>query len=328
MIDTFGRRVSYLRLSVTDRCDLRCVYCMAEDMVFVPRAELLSLEELDRLASAFITLGVTTLRLTGGEPLVRRGIMDLVAGLSRHLRAGRLRDLTLTTNGTQLARHADDLARAGVRRVNVSLDTLDPVRYRVLTRGGALGTVMEGLRAAAEAGLRVKLNAVALRGITEGEVHDLIAFAHRQGMDLTFIETMPLGDVGVDRTDQYLPLDRLRREIETRWSLADTADRTGGPARYARVAETGGRIGFITPLSHSFCEGCNRVRVSATGVLYTCLGQEERVDLRAPLRGSEGDAALHAAIAAGILAKPRGHDFRIDAGGRPAVARPMSALGG
>ncbi|MEE3623974.1 GTP 3',8-cyclase MoaA [Nitrospirillum sp. BR 11752] len=328
LVDTFGRRISYLRLSVTDRCDLRCVYCMAEDTAFVPRAELLSLEELDRLASAFVSLGVTKLRLTGGEPLVRRGVMDLVAGLSRHLRDGALRELTLTTNGTQLARHADALTRAGVRRVNVSLDTLDPARYRVLTRGGQLGTVMDGLRAALEAGLRVKLNAVALRGTTGEEIHDLIAFAHGRGMDLTLIETMPLGDVGVDRTDQYLPLDQLRREIETRWTLADTVERTGGPARYVRVAETGGRIGFITPLSHSFCENCNRVRVSATGVLYTCLGQEDRVDLRAPLRGSEGDAALHAAIAAGLAAKPRGHDFHIGPGGRPAVARAMSALGG
>lgn len=328
MVDLFGRRISYLRLSVTDRCDLRCVYCMAEDMAFVPRNQLLTLEELDRLASAFVARGVSKIRLTGGEPLVRKGVMDLVASLSRHLVSGRLKELTLTTNGSLLARHADGLARAGVRRVNVSLDTLDAARFRALTRRGTLGVVMEGLLAAREAGLKVKLNAVALKGSTEEEIHDLIAFAHGRGMDLTLIETMPLGDVGEDRTDQYLPLDILRRIIETRWTLTDTAERSGGPARYVRVAETGGRIGFITPLTHSFCETCNRVRVSATGVLYTCLGQEDQVDLRAPLRACEGDEALHAAIDAGIRAKPRGHDFAIARNGAPALARHMSVLGG
>jgi cyclic pyranopterin phosphate synthase len=325
--DGFGRRISYLRLSVTDRCDLRCIYCMSDDMTFVPRRDLLSLEELARLASVFVARGVTKIRITGGEPLVRKGVMALFAGLSRHLESGALKELTLTTNGTLLATHAEALAAAGVRRINVSLDTLDADRYRTITRGGSLGTVMDGLRAAKAAGIRVKLNAVALKGIVEEEIHDLIAFAHGNDMDLTLIETMPLGDVGADRTEQYLPLTRLRRIIESRWTLVDTNDRTGGPARYARIAETGGRIGFITPMSHSFCESCNRVRVSATGTLYTCLGQEDRTDLRAALRGSEADEALHAAIDSAIRTKPRGHDFRIERG-RPTLARHMSALGG
>ena len=328
LIDQFGRHVTYLRLSLTDRCDLRCVYCMSEHMTFLPRDELLSIEELDRLSSAFITRGVRKIRLTGGEPLVRKGILDLLAGLSRHLSSGALKELTLTTNGTQLATYAEPLARAGIKRINVSLDTLDPVRFRAITRRGTLGVVMDGLRAAEEAGLHIKLNVVALKGITGNEIDDLIAFAHGRGMDLTLIETMPLGDVGSDRTDQYLPLDDLRRLIERRWTLTDTSERTGGPARYVRVAETGGRLGFITPLTHSFCETCNRVRVSATGVLYTCLGQEDRVDLRGPLRGSEADEALHAAIDRGLQAKPRGHDFQISRGGRPLLARHMSALGG
>ncbi|MFS8039022.1 GTP 3',8-cyclase MoaA [Xanthobacter sp. AM11] len=328
MADLFGRRITYLRLSVTDRCDLRCVYCMAEDMTFLPRDQVLSIEELDRLASAFIAMGVTKLRLTGGEPLVRKGILDLFAGLSRHLSCGALKELTLTTNGTQLARHAQALAQCGVKRVNVSLDTLDAARFRALTRRGTLGQVMEGIGAAQEAGLKVKLNAVALAGSTEHEVFDLIAFAHGRGMDLTFIETMPLGDVGVDRIDQYLPLDRLRAHIAARLPLLETSERTGGPARYVRVAQTGGRIGFITPMSHSFCESCNRVRVSATGVLHTCLGQEDACDLKAPLRASPDDGPLQAAIAGAIRAKPRGHDFVIDRGGAPALARHMSALGG
>ena len=327
LADGFGRRITYLRLSVTDRCDLRCIYCMSEDMAFVPRRDLLSLEELDRLASAFVARGVTRIRVTGGEPLVRKGIMTLFGSLSRHLAAGGLQELTLTTNGTLLATHAEALAASGVRRVNVSLDTLDPSRFRAITRRGTLGVVMDGLRAAREAGLRVKLNTVALKGITETEIHDLIAFAHGSDMDLTLIETMPLGDVGADRTDQYLPLTTLRRLIESRWTLIDTAERSGGPARYGRIRETGGRIGFITPMSHSFCESCNRVRVSATGTLYTCLGQEDRTDLRAALRGSEADEALHAAIDGAIRTKPRGHDFRIERG-RPALARHMSALGG
>jgi len=328
LIDSLGRRISYLRLSVTDRCDLRCVYCMAEQMTFVPRRELLTLEELDRLASAFVARGVSKIRITGGEPLVRKGVLTLVQGLARHLATGALKELTLTTNGTLLAEYAEALARAGVRRVNVSLDTLDAARFRSITRRGTLGVVMDGLRAAREAGLHVKLNTVALKGITESEIHDLIVFAHRQAMDLTLIETMPLGDVGEDRTNQYLPLTDLRRLIETRWTLTDTPERTGGPARYARIRETGGRIGFITPMSHTFCESCNRVRVSATGMLYTCLGQEDRADLREALRGFEADDALHAAIDKAIQAKPRGHDFQIDRGGRPALARHMSMLGG
>lgn len=328
LIDRFGRTVRYLRLSVTDRCDLRCVYCMAEEMTFVPRRDLLSLEELDRLASAFVTRGVRKIRITGGEPLVRKGILDLFGSLSRHLATGHLGELTLTTNGTQLARHAEALAASGVRRVNVSLDTLDPDRYRTITRRGTLGTVMEGLAAAKAAGLRVKLNTVAMRGMIEEEIDDLIAFAHGGGMDLTLIETMPLGDVGADRTDQYLPLTDLRRRIERRWTLTDTAETSGGPARYTRVAETGGRLGFITPMTHGFCEGCNRVRVGATGLLYTCLGQEERTDLRAVLRGSEGDTALQAAIDRAIDAKPKGHDFVIDRDAGPTLARHMSALGG
>ncbi|SCM76414.1 Cyclic pyranopterin monophosphate synthase [uncultured Pleomorphomonas sp.] len=328
LTDRFGRTIRYLRLSVTDRCDLRCVYCMAEDMQFVPRRDLLTLEELDRLASAFVARGVSKIRITGGEPLVRKGIMTLFRSLSRHLRNGAIKELTLTTNGTQLANHADALAAVGVRRVNVSLDTLDADRFRALTRRGVLGTVMDGLRAAREAGLRIKLNTVALKGITETEIFDLIEFAHGLGMDLTLIETMPLGDVGVDRTDQYLPLTELRSFIERRFTLTDTPERSGGPARYARVAETGGRLGFITPMTHNFCESCNRVRVSATGVLYTCLGQEERTDLRSALRGSEGDDLLNAAIERAIERKPKGHDFAIGPDQRPALGRHMSALGG
>ena len=328
LIDRFGRAIRYLRLSVTDRCDLRCVYCMAEDMQFVPRRDLLTLEELDRLASAFISRGVTKLRITGGEPLVRKGILTLFRSLSRHLASGALGELTLTTNGTQLADYAEALFATGVRRLNVSLDTLDAARFRALTRHGQLGAVMDGLRAAREAGLKVKLNAVALKGITETEVFDLIAFAHGHGMDLTLIETMPLGDIGADRTDQYLPLTELRRLIETRLTLTDTAEQSGGPARYARVTETGGRLGFITPMSHNFCESCNRVRVSATGVLYTCLGQEEQTDLRAALRGSEADERLAAAIDGAIARKPKGHDFEIGRDKRPALKRHMSALGG
>ena len=328
LTDRFGRTIRYLRLSVTDRCDLRCVYCMAEDMQFVPKRDLLTLEELDRLASAFVARGVNKIRITGGEPLVRKDIMALFRSLSRHLQGGALKELTLTTNGTQLANHAEALAAVGVKRVNVSLDTLDAERFRALTRRGQLGTVMDGLRAAREAGLKVKLNAVALKGITETEIFDLIDFAHGRGMDLTLIETMPLGDVGADRTDQYLPLTELRRLIEHRLTLVDTSERSGGPARYTRVAETGGRIGFITPMTHNFCDTCNRVRVSATGVLYTCLGQEERTDLRSALRSSEGDDLLNAAIARAIELKPKGHDFAIGPDQRPSLGRHMSALGG
>jgi len=329
LIDLFGRHVRYLRLSVTDRCDLRCVYCMSEHMTFMPRKDLLSLEELERLARAFIHRGVTKIRITGGEPLVRKDIMQLFAALASQLRAGRLRELTLTTNGTRLARFADELAGYGVRRVNVSLDTLDPDRYLSLTRGGSLASVIEGIDAARSVGLAVKINVVALRDGTEREVDRLLRFAHDRDMTLTFIETMPLGDVGVDRIDQYLPLDRLRKLIESRWTLSELPFRTGGPARYARVAETGGMIGFITPLTHNFCEDCNRVRVTASGILHTCLGQEDAVDLKAVMRGSHDDTELMRAINQAIRDKPRGHDFAIDRNGAPpALSRHMSATGG
>jgi GTP 3',8-cyclase len=329
LIDLFGRHVRYLRLSVTDRCDLRCVYCMSEHMAFMPRKDLLSLEELERLALAFIRRGITKIRITGGEPLVRKDIMKLFAALAPQLIAGDLRELALTTNGTRLARFADELARYGVRRVNVSLDTLDPDRYRALTRGGSLASVMEGIAAARSAGLAVKINVVALRDGTETEVDRLLRFAHDRGMTLTFIETMPLGDVGVDRIDQYLPLDRLRRLIESRWTLSDLPFRSGGPARYARVLETGGMIGFITPLTHNFCEDCNRVRVTASGILHTCLGQEDAVDLKAVMRRSHDNAELMHFIKRAIRDKPRGHDFVIDRNNTaPALSRHMSATGG
>jgi cyclic pyranopterin phosphate synthase len=329
LIDLFGRHVRYLRLSVTDRCDLRCVYCMSEHMTFMPRKDLLSLEELERLAHAFIRRGVTKIRITGGEPLVRKDIMKLFAALAPQLNAGGLRELTLTTNGTRLARYADELARYGVRRVNVSLDTLDPDRYRSLTRGGSLASVIEGIDAARSVGLAVKINVVALRDGTETEVDRLLRFAHDRDMTLTFIETMPLGDVGVDRIDQYLRIDRLRRLIEARWTLSDLPFRSGGPARYARVAETGGMIGFITPLTHNFCEDCNRVRVTASGILHTCLGQEDAVDLKAVMRRSPDDAELMRVINHAIRDKPRGHDFVIDRNGAaPALSRHMSATGG
>ncbi|MGV2073712.1 MULTISPECIES: GTP 3',8-cyclase MoaA [Rhizobium/Agrobacterium group] len=329
LIDRFGRRVTYLRLSVTDRCDLRCMYCMPENMTFMPKRDVLSIDELERLAVAFIRSGVTRIRLTGGEPLVRKGIIDLIRSLGRNLQGGPLQELTLTTNGTQLARYAEDLAQAGIRRLNVSLDTLAPERFRTLTRGGSLTTVLEGIDAARAAGLAVKINSVALRDSTEEEIHDLIAFAHGRGMMLSLIETMPLGDIGVDRIDQYLPLNELRKTIETRWSLTDIPLRTGGPARYARIAETGGTIGFITPLTHNFCEGCNRVRVTAAGVLHTCLGQEDAVDLKAVMRRSPHDQDLFAAINQAILDKSRGHDFAIDRTNAPiTISRHMSATGG
>ena len=329
LIDLFGRHVRYLRLSVTDRCDLRCTYCMSEQMVFMPRKHLLSLEELERLAHAFIRQGVTKIRITGGEPLVRKDIMRLFGALGAQRGAGQLRELSLTTNGTRLARFARDLASCGVRRVNVSLDTLDPDRYRSLTRGGSFESVVEGIEAARSAGLAVKINAVAMRNGTEMEVDRLIRFAHDRDMTLTFIEIMPLGDVGVDRIDQYLPLNRLRNLIESRWTLTDLTFRTGGPARYARVAETGGMIGFITPLTHNFCEDCNRVRVTASSILHTCLGQEDAVDLKAVMRQSRDDAELMRAIDGAIRDKPRGHDFAIDRNGAPpSLSRHMSATGG
>ena len=328
LIDGFGRTVSYLRVSVTDRCDLRCVYCMAEHMTFLPKAEVLTLEELDRIASAFVGLGVRKLRLTGGEPLVRKGMMDLIERLSRHLRSGALDELTLTTNGTRLAQFAGDLARHGVRRVNVSMDTLDPGRFRRLTRGGDLGKVIGGIEAAQAAGLAVKINAVALKDDNAAELPELIAWAHRRGCDMTLIEAMPLGEIEVDRTDQFLSLREVRAQLESFWTLTDIAHRTGGPARYVRVEETGGRLGFITPLSHKFCESCNRVRLTCTGTLHTCLGREDASDLRAVIRAGATDADLAHAIRLAVDAKPQGHDFRIERAAAPAVARHMSTTGG
>jgi cyclic pyranopterin phosphate synthase len=328
LTDSFGRAVTYLRLSVTDRCDLRCVYCMAETMSFLPKAQVLSLDELDQLASAFIGLGVRKLRLTGGEPLVRKGIMTLVERLSRHLSNGALEELTLTTNGTRLADYAADLARLGVRRINVSLDTLKPDLFAKLTRGGDLAKVLAGIEAARAAGLAVKINAVALKHDNAAEIPDLIGWAHRLGMDLTLIETMPLGDTGEDRTDQYLSLAQVRLELESFWTLTDLPLATGGPARYVQIAETGGRLGLITPLSHNFCESCNRVRLTCTGVLHTCLGREDAADLRAVLRNGAGPGALVEAIRLAVDAKPQGHDFHIERGSGPALARHMSTTGG
>ncbi len=329
LIDPFARAITYLRVSVTDRCDFRCVYCMSENMTFLPKADVLSLEELDRLCSAFIERGVRKLRLTGGEPLVRRGIMTLVSSLSRHLSTGALEELTITTNGSQLAKYARELADCGVRRINISLDTLDPDKFRAVTRWGDLNKVLAGIDAALDAGIKVKINAVALKGVNEDEFPDLLAWAHGKGMDLTVIEVMPLGDVGEGRLDQYLPLSMLRAKLAGRFTLTDLDYQTGGPARYVRVAETGGRLGFITPLTHNFCESCNRVRLTCTGTLFMCLGQEDAADLRTPLRASEGNDLVNAAIDAAVLRKPRGHDFIIDRRHqRPAVARHMSVTGG
>ncbi len=329
LTDRYGRAITYLRVSVTDRCDFRCVYCMSEHMTFLPRRDLLTLEELDRICSAFVGRGVTKLRITGGEPLVRKNIMWLFEALSRHLDGGGLEELTLTTNGSQLERFARPLKDAGVERINVSLDTLDPDRFRAVTRWGDLATVMAGLAAADAAGLKVKINTVALKGTNEDEIDDLIRFAHGRGYDLTLIETMPMGEVDDDRTDQYLPLSIVRARLMDRWTLEDIPHRTGGPARYVKLAETGGRLGFITPMTHNFCESCNRVRLTCTGTLYMCLGQEDAADLRAPLRSSEDDAALQAAIDEAIERKPKGHDFVIDRrAGKPAVARHMNVTGG
>ncbi len=327
LVDPFGREITYLRVSVTDRCDFRCVYCMAEHMTFLPKAELLTLEELDRLCSAFVTRGVHKLRLTGGEPLVRRGIMTLFSSLSRHLETGRLDEITLTTNGSQLEKYAAELKARGVRRINVSLDTLDPEKFRAITRWGALHDVLAGIDAAQSAGLEIKINTVALKGVNEDEFPRLIEWAHGRGMDLTLIEVMPLGEIG--RLDQYLPLSMARARLSEHFSFEDLDYRTGGPARYVRVAETGGRLGFITPLTHNFCESCNRVRVTCTGTLYMCLGQADAADLRKPLRASEGNDLLDAAIDEAISRKPKGHDFIIDRRHqRPALARHMSVTGG
>jgi GTP 3',8-cyclase len=327
MIDRFARHITYLRVSVTDRCDFRCVYCMSEAMSFLPRQELLSLEEIDRLAGAFIIRGVRRLRLTGGEPLVRRNVMWLIKSLSRHLGAG-LDELTLTTNGSQLARYADDLAACGISRINVSLDTLDSGKFTAITRNGDFEQVMGGIEAASRAGLKIKINTVALRDVNEAELDDIMRWAHSRGFDLTLIETMPMGEVGADRVEQYLPLSLVRTRLERHFTFDDIPYRSGGPARYVRVRETGGRLGFITPMTHNFCETCNRVRVTCTGTLYMCLGQEDCADLRAPLRASADDALLLAAIDEAIARKPKGHDFVIGRNERPAVARPMSLTGG
>ena len=329
MTDPFGRRISYLRVSVTDRCDLRCFYCMAEDMTFLPKADLLTLEELDRLCSAFIHKGVKKLRLTGGEPLVRRNVMSLVRSLSRHLKSGALNELTMTTNATQLAKYAAELADCGVRRINVSLDTLDPEKFRTITRWGDLDRVLAGIEAARAAGLAVKINAVALKNMNEDEIPSLIDWAHGKGMALTLIEVMPMGEIGEGRIDQYLPLSLLRCRLAQKYTMTDLDETTGGPARYVRVAETGGTIGFITPMTHNFCESCNRVRVTCTGTLHTCLGHEDASDLRKPLRASASDEELSAAIDRAIGLKPKGHDFIIDRRhNRPSVSRHMSVTGG
>ncbi len=327
MRDPFGRTVSYLRVSVTDRCDFRCVYCMSEDMEFLPREDLLTLEELDRLCAAFVRKGVRKIRLTGGEPLVRRNVMSLVRNLSRHLQSGALEELTLTTNGSQLAKYAGELAACGVRRINVSVDTLDADKFADITRRGQLPVVLDGLAAAKAAGLAVKINAVALKGVNDGEYDRMLDWCGREGFDLTLIETMPMGEVDHHRAEHYLPLSEVRRSLAARWTLDDIPDRTGGPARYMRVKETGRRLGFITPLSHNFCESCNRVRVTCTGTLFMCLGQDDAADLRAPLRASESDEMLDAAIDAAIARKPKGHDFVIERA-KPAVQRHMSVTGG
>ena len=329
LVDGFFRTVTYLRVSVTDRCDLRCVYCMSPDMTFLPKKELLTLDELDRVCSAFVARGVRKLRLTGGEPLMRRGFLDLVCGLSRHLKSEDLQELTLTTNGTQLSKYAADLAAFGVRRINVSLDTLDADVFKKITRGGDIAVVLEGIAAARAAGLEVKINAVALRDLNEASLESLIEWSHARGMDITLIETMPLGDTGEDRTDQYVPLSRVRSQFEKRYTLMDLPDTTGGPARYVRIAETGGRLGFITPLTHNFCESCNRVRVSCSGTLFMCLGKDDRVDLREAVRASPSDDLLNQAIDTAMRRKPLGHDFIIDRRGQsPALARHMSVTGG
>jgi cyclic pyranopterin phosphate synthase len=329
MRDPFGRDVSYLRVSVTDRCDFRCVYCMSEDMTFLPKKDVLSLEELDRLCGAFVRLGVRKLRLTGGEPLVRRNIMWLIERLGEHLKTGGLDELTVTTNGSQLEKLSDQLFAAGVRRINVSLDTLDPEKFIAITRWGKLNKVLDGLDAAEKAGLKIKINAVALKGVNDNEFHDMIAWAGECGYDMTFIEVMPMGDIGEQRTDQYLPLSMVRAQLQERWTLEDIELNTGGPARYVTVKETGGRVGFITPMTHNFCESCNRVRLTCTGTLYMCLGQEDAADLRAPLRASESDAAVERAILDAIDRKPKGHDFIIDRrSNKPAVGRHMSVTGG
>jgi len=327
LVDPFGRTISYLRVSVTDRCDLRCVYCMSARMKFLPRDELLSIDELDRLCAAFVRRGVRRLRFTGGEPLVRRGFLDLLQSVSRHL-GDRLDEVTLTTNGVQLRDFAEDIARVGVKRVNVSLDTLDRDTFARIARRDRLADVLAGIDAAGAAGLKVKINTVALKHDNAHEIPDLIQWAHARGHDITLIETMPLGEIDEDRTDQFLSLQRVRADLASYWRLVDLPDRTGGPARYVRVDETGGRLGFITPLTHNFCDGCARVRVTCTGRLYLCLGHETSVDLRTPLREGPSDASLHAAIDAAVALRPKGHDFQVARLRTPATERHMSVTGG
>ncbi len=329
MIDLFGRAITYLRVSVTDRCDFRCVYCMSENMTFLPKSDLLTLEELDRLCSVFVARGVRKLRLTGGEPLVRRNLMWLVRRLARHIDDGALDEITLTTNASQLSRFADELVDAGVRRINVSLDTLKPDLFKQVTRWGDLEKVMGGIEAARKVGLDLKINVVALRDFNEHEIAEMIRWAHGQGMDLTVIETMPMGDIDGDRIDQYLPLSVLRERLSETFTMSESGHRTGGPARYVEIAETGGRLGFITPMTHNFCESCNRVRLTCTGTLYMCLGQDDAADLRTALRTTSDDAELSRTIDEAIARKPEGHDFIIDRrNDKPAVARHMSVTGG
>jgi len=327
LIDRYGRRITYLRVSVTDRCDFRCVYCMSEHMTFLPKKDVLSFEEIDRIVTAFVARGVTKVRLTGGEPLVRRDIMDLVETVGGHLGSG-LEEVTLTTNGSQLRRYAEGLRRAGVRRLNVSLDTLDEQRFAEITRRGRIADVLDGIDAADEAGLKIKINMVAMRGVNEDEIEPMLHWAHGRGFGLTLIEGMPLGEVGIDRVDSYLPLKEMRERLMAKYTLTPTGHRTGGPARYDHVAETGGLIGFITPMSHNFCESCNRVRLTATGQLYMCLGQDDMVDLRAAIRDG-GPEALDAALDRAMLLKPKGHDFVLDRDhAAPALSRHMSVTGG
>ncbi|MHA6334201.1 GTP 3',8-cyclase MoaA [Qipengyuania sp. CAU 1752] len=327
LIDGFGRSISYLRLSVTDRCDLRCTYCMPERMQFLPRAEILTLEELRDLALAFVARGITRIRLTGGEPLVRRDVLDLIRALGRHVGGG-LDELTITTNGTQLAGHAQAIADAGVRRINVSLDTIDRAIFERLSRRDSLASVLGGIAAARAAGLKVKLNTVVMKGVNEGEIPALIEWAHGEGHDISLIETMPLGAIDTKRVDQFVALDGIRRKLEQSWTLIESRHRTAGPSRYVEVAETGGRIGFITPMSENFCAGCNRIRVTATGQLFPCLGGGERVDLRAALRSDDPECRLQAALDTAMKIKPLRHDFRIGEGQAPALARHMSVTGG
>jgi len=330
MIDPFGRKISYLRVSVTDRCDLRCVYCMAEDMTFLPKKEVLTLEELDRLCGAFIALGTEKIRLTGGEPLVRKNVISLFRSLGARIGAGGLRELTVTTNGTQLGKMAEDLFAAGVRRINVSLDSLDPATFAQLTRWGKIEPTLDGIFAAKAAGLQVKINAVAMKGVNEHEFDRMIAWCGEHGFDLCLIETMPMGEITGDRMDQYLPLSQVRAKLREHWTLEPTDYNTGGPARYDLIRDTGRRIGFITPMTHNFCESCNRVRLTCTGTLYMCLGQDDAADLRAVLRDpAVDDEGLKAAIQAAIARKPKGHDFVIERrNAAPAVARHMSVTGG